>query len=127
MELKRLGTAELEMIGENIRIARKEQKIKQTYMAQKIGVERNVIYKIENGRGSLSVEYLYYISQILGKPMDYFLPEHDVPDKKVEKEAKGHLDAGRVKERLIKLIEGKDIQELCRIERVITAFFEEGE
>lgn len=127
MELKRLGTAELEMIGENIRIARKEQKIKQTYMAQKIGVERNVIYKIENGRGSLSVEYLYYISQILGKPMDYFLPEHDVPDEKAVKEAKTHLDAGEVKERLIQLIEGKDIQELCRIERVITAFFEEGE
>lgn len=65
MELKRLGTAKLEEIGENIRTVRKEQEIKQTDIAQKIGVERNVIYKIENGRGSLSVEYLYYISQIL--------------------------------------------------------------
>lgn len=90
MELKRLGTSELEMIGENIRTVRKEQKIKQTDMAQKIGVERNVIYKIENGRGSLSVEYLYYISQILGKPMDYFLEEHDVKDKKLEKASEAH-------------------------------------
>ena len=127
MELKRLGTAELERIGENIRTVRKEQEIKQTDIAQKIGVERNVIYKIENGRGSLSVEYLYYISQILGKPMDYFMPEHDVNDENPEDVTETHPDACGVKERLWKLMEGKDYQELCRIERVITAFFEEGE
>jgi len=127
MELKRLSTKELEDIGKNIRSERERQKIRQFDMADEIGVGRNVIYKIENGLGSLSVEYLYYISQILGKPMDYFMPENDVKDRKSEKVMETHLDAGEVKERLLNLIDGKDYQELCRIERVITAFFEEGE
>jgi transcriptional regulator with XRE-family HTH domain len=125
MELKRLGTKELEMIGENIRIARNEQGIKQSDMAQEIGVGRNVIYKIENGLGSLSVEYLYYISQILGKPMDYFLSEHGEPDRKVE--TRSCSGESEVKERLMRLIEGRNSQELSMIERVITAFFVEGD
>lgn len=72
-ELKRLGASELEAVGKNIKRCREDLKIRQIDMADEIGVGRNVIHKIENGRGSLSVEYLYCISQMLGKSMDYLV------------------------------------------------------
>ncbi len=124
MELKRLSTKEFENIGQNIRSERERQNIKQFDMATEIGVGRKVIYKIENGLGSLSVEYLYYISQILGKTMDFFMSmqKDDDPEAAYEES----VAAAETKNRIIELLESMSNLELCRIERVITAFLEES-
>ncbi len=126
MELIRLGSSDFEAIGKTIKEVRKDLKIRQIDMADEIGVGRNVIHKIEKGKGSLSVEYLYYISQILGKSMDYLVTKRE--SQEADKVGKGiYFDAGRVEARLHELISGRSYEELHMIEKVVNAVIEEGD
>lgn len=45
----------LEVVGENIRLARKRRKLTTIQVAERAGIDRTTLYKIEKGNGSVSI------------------------------------------------------------------------
>lgn len=124
MELDRLDSRKMESVGKRIRTEREKLGIKQIELAGDLGVERNVMYKIEHGKGSLSVEYLYLISQSLGKSMDFFVTGNECYDRGGED---GSLNLEEVREadrHIAELLGSRSLSELRTVERVLKAMFE---
>lgn len=62
------------IIGEKIKKIRKENKITQTELANLIGKTPSSIQKYEYGLTSIPLEVLEKISNVLKKPLNFFLP-----------------------------------------------------
>lgn len=61
-------------VGERIRDARKEIKLTQAQLAEKIGVSRVCIMTIENSDDpNMTVKTAKALSRVLGKSLDYLL------------------------------------------------------
>lgn len=62
------------MIGARIRAARKEMKLTQAQLAEKVGISRISIMKIENSDDpNMTVKTARALSQVLGKSLDFLL------------------------------------------------------
>jgi transcriptional regulator with XRE-family HTH domain len=59
-----------EIIGETIRRARKDRKLTQTVVAYQVGITRNYLSDIENGRYAPSSEKLISIAKVLDINLD---------------------------------------------------------
>lgn len=60
-------------VGDEIRHSRNEVCLTQEYIAKRLGVSQSTYQRIETGEISISRERLLQISEILQKPLDYFL------------------------------------------------------
>lgn len=63
----------METIGERIRSLRKEKKISQKELAEKIGISNQVMYTIEKDVNEPSTKTLIKLSEILEETTDYIL------------------------------------------------------
>ncbi len=61
------------IIKSRLKSARIDQSFTQSDVAEALGIERASYTQIETGRNMLSVENLVRVSEILGKPVHYFL------------------------------------------------------
>lgn len=62
-------------IGKLIQKARKEAKLTQTELAQKMGLSRMMISRYEVGLNNIPLDQLEKIAKFLNKPVTYFLKE----------------------------------------------------
>lgn len=68
MPSQRKGTPDQIEIGEHIRSARKELNLSQEALAEKVGIEKNTVYRYETGRGgNMSVDIFLKFAEVLGK------------------------------------------------------------
>jgi transcriptional regulator with XRE-family HTH domain len=64
------------VVGEKIRQARSVMKdLTQEKLAELMNVDKQVIYRLENGLKNITVEELKKIAEITGKPIEFFLEE----------------------------------------------------
>lgn len=65
------GSDRLRLLMENrLREIRKEKKIGQSYLVEKLGVSRQSISSIENGRCTPSLELAFDIADLLDMPLE---------------------------------------------------------
>lgn len=67
-------------LGEEIRNKRKEKKLTQFDLADKIGLCRNYISDIENDRYNPSLKTLVKISKVLDLDINFLLKESEIQD-----------------------------------------------
>ncbi|TCD27788.1 XRE family transcriptional regulator [Pedobacter psychrodurus] len=73
-----LTRSELKLVSaENIRKFRDEKCYTQSYIASQLGIGQSAYQKIESGDVKISMERLIQIANILGKPIDAFIPENN--------------------------------------------------
>lgn len=61
----------LEKVGENIRLARKRRKLTTLQVAERAGIDRTTLYKIEKGSGTVSVSAYFNTLRVLGLQDDF--------------------------------------------------------
>ncbi|MBI3510084.1 MAG: helix-turn-helix transcriptional regulator [Bacteroidetes bacterium] len=57
-------------LGENIRLARKRRKLKTTEVAERAGIDRSTLYKVELGSPSVSIGAYFNVLRALGLQND---------------------------------------------------------
>ena len=84
--MEKLEKNSQKIIGEKIKSIRKEKKITQTELANLINKTPRNIQKYEYGLTSIPFEVLEKISKVLGKPLNFFLPEEyeNLPKKELK-------------------------------------------
>ena len=61
----------LELVGENIKLARKRRKLTTTQIAERAGIARNTLYLIEKGNSSVSIGAVFNVLRALGLQDDF--------------------------------------------------------
>ena len=61
----------LEQVGENIRLARKRRKLTTIQVAERAGIDRTTLYKIEKGNGSVSIAAYMNTLQVMNLEKDF--------------------------------------------------------
>lgn len=61
----------LEMVGENIRLARKRRKFTTIQVSERAGIDRSTYYQIERGNGSVSMAAYFNTLRVLGLQDDF--------------------------------------------------------
>lgn len=61
----------LEVVGENIRLARKRRKLTTIQVAERAGIDRTTLYKVEMGNGSVSIAAYMNTLRVLGLQNDF--------------------------------------------------------
>lgn len=69
---------EATLIGDRIRAAREAIDLGQDALAEKVGLGRTALSAVENGKRAVSAAELLRFSDLLGRPLDYFL-RHSPP------------------------------------------------
>ena len=71
------------IIGENIRRLRKSKNYKQEYLAEKLDISSNHVYRIENAEAHISMPLLLKIKQLFEVDANELLEEHDNEEKEI--------------------------------------------
>ncbi len=71
------------IIGENIRRLRKSKKYTQEYLAEKLDISSNHVYRIENAEAHISMPLLLKIKQLFEVDANELLEEHDNEEKEI--------------------------------------------
>ena len=71
---------DLEKIGKRICMRRKELKITQNELAEKLFVTHQAVSKWENGKSIPSIEILYDLTKLFQVSIDYLLDNSDIPE-----------------------------------------------
>lgn len=61
----------LELVGENIRLARKRRKLTTTQVAERAGIDRSTLYEIEKGSPSVSMGAYFNTLRVLNLQDDF--------------------------------------------------------
>ncbi len=70
---KSIHSQEYRKVVENLKEARRESELKQTEVAEKLGVPQSFVSKVERGERRLDVTELKQFADIYKKPLSYFL------------------------------------------------------
>jgi transcriptional regulator with XRE-family HTH domain len=82
-----------EIVGKQIKKARRAKTLSQKQLAEKVGISRMMISRYEVGSSEVPIERLQKISTILDKPVSFFFGEEQVQENhKVWEEAQKYLD-----------------------------------
>lgn len=90
-------TSTWEQIGERLREARESIGLTQGELAERIGLERTQVVKIEGGQRHLNAMELYRISDTLGVPFAHFVAPPPVAVMSRRSEPADESDSGRLK------------------------------
>ena len=75
----------MEQLGENIRLARKRRKLTTLQVAERAGIDRTTLYKIEKGNGTVSLAAYFNTFRVLGLQDDFLkLASDDVYGRKLQ-------------------------------------------
>lgn len=73
-----------ELVGSRVRLAREEAGISQTALAEKLGVaSHQIVSQIETGLRALSSDEMFVLTELFGRPMDFFTDPYLVVDQSV--------------------------------------------
>lgn len=61
----------LELVGENIKLARKRRKLTTIQISERAGIARNTLYLIEKGSSSVSIGAIFNVLRALGLQDDF--------------------------------------------------------
>jgi len=61
----------LELVGENIKLARKRRKLTTIQVSERAGIDRSTLYQIEKGNGSVSMAAYFNTLRVLGLQDDF--------------------------------------------------------
>lgn len=61
----------LQVLGENIKLARKRRKLTTIQVSERAGVDRSTLYQIENGKPSVSMGAYFNVLRVLGLQDDF--------------------------------------------------------
>lgn len=67
-------------LGRKIQLAREEKKIAQEQLAEAIGCSQSTLSNYENGKRRIYLSQLEKLSEVLDKPLAYFVEGLDNPD-----------------------------------------------
>ena len=62
-----------ELVGKKISIKLEEKKLTQQYLAEKLGISKQVLSKIINGKKAINIKEITEISNALDEPIEYFI------------------------------------------------------
>ena len=71
------------IIGENIRRLRESKNYTQEYLAEKLDISSNHVYRIENAEAHISMPLLLKIKQLFEVDANELLEEHDNEEKEI--------------------------------------------
>ncbi len=75
----------LEQVGENIKLARKRRKLTTIQVAERAGIDRTTLYKIEKGNGSVSIAAYINTLRVMSLQNDFLkLAVDDVFGRKLQ-------------------------------------------
>lgn len=78
-------TANLEKMGENIKLARKRRKLTMIQVAERAGIARSTLYLIEKGEPSVAMGAYFNVLRVLGLQDDFLkLAADDVFGRKLQ-------------------------------------------
>lgn len=78
-------TANLEKMGENIKLARKRRKLTMIQVAERAGIARSTLYLIEKGEPSVAMGAYFNVLRVLGLQDDFLkLADDDVFGRKLQ-------------------------------------------
>lgn len=80
---KLLENRDFIIIGENIRRLRKSKNYTQEYLAEKLDISSNHVYRIENAEAHISMPLLLKIKQLFEVDANELLEEHDNEEKEI--------------------------------------------
>jgi transcriptional regulator with XRE-family HTH domain len=61
----------LELLGENIKLARKRRKLTTIQVAERAGIDRTTLYQIEKGNSGVSIGSYFNVLRVLGLHEDF--------------------------------------------------------
>lgn len=61
----------LEQVGENIRLARKRRRLTTIQVAERAGIDRSTLYRIENGNPQVSFGAYFNVLRVFGLHKDF--------------------------------------------------------
>jgi len=61
----------LELMGENIKLARRRRKLTTLKVAERAGIDRSILYHIEKGNPSVSMGAYFNVFRVLGLQDDF--------------------------------------------------------
>jgi transcriptional regulator with XRE-family HTH domain len=61
----------MEQVGENIKLARKRRKLTTIQVAERAGIDRTTLYKVEKGNSSVSLAAYFNVLRALGLQDDF--------------------------------------------------------
>jgi len=61
----------LEQVGENIRLARKRRKLTTIQVAERAGIDRSTLYRIEKGNPRVSLGAYFNVLRVIGLHNDF--------------------------------------------------------
>ncbi|OQY99618.1 MAG: hypothetical protein B6D41_00915 [Chloroflexi bacterium UTCFX4] len=70
MDIKRI-------VSERIKLARIERDINQAQLAERMGVNQQMVAKLESGRVSVGIQTLDRVARALNKPISYFVADFE--------------------------------------------------
>lgn len=63
----------LQVVGENIKLARKRRKLTTIQVSERAGIDRTTLYQIEKGAPSVSIGAYFNVLRVLGLQDDFLL------------------------------------------------------
>jgi len=61
----------MELVGENIKLARKRRKLTTMQVAERAGIDRTTLYQVEKGNPSVSLGAYFNVLRVLGLQEDF--------------------------------------------------------
>lgn len=92
-----------EELGRRISAARQEVGLSQAYLAEKIGIERSALSRIEAGKRGVDSLELYRLAEVLGKNLSYFVEPQTNFSVRFRAEAQANPKASKCLEKIEQL------------------------
>lgn len=81
-----------QQVGDNVRWVRRRMHFSQKQLAERLGLSRATINRIENGRAQMRMNKLEQLAVLSGMPIEYLLYGPDYP--RIESESQEPTDFG---------------------------------
>ena len=83
--------AQLELVGRKIRQLRRQRKLTQVELAEKIGIHQSDLSRMEQGEYKVGLDTLFKILQVFDLKMGEFFGENDSPAEKEARDLAGEI------------------------------------
>jgi len=101
-------------MGQRIKDIRKKRSLKQSELAEELGISTDQMSNIENGKSACKPDYIFQLVQILGVSSDYlFFGKEEV-----------NVNKGSMEDKIMMLLKEADDYEKDKIYRMISIMLE---
>ena len=108
------GVDKMKEMGQRIKNIRKKRSLKQSDLAEELGISTDQMSNIENGKSACKTDYIYQLVQILDVSSDYlFFGKEEIT-----------VNKGSIEEKIMLLLMEADDYEKDKIYRMISIMIE---